>query len=777
MSIKLKLILTTIITSVIIFSLSISYLIYNFWLSLFENTKKSINIYSEEITNKVYNALFTDYKVVETFATFVESYSLHDYKTRTKFYNQFLLDLLVKNPHFLATWMSWELSAIDINWVKDYGRIRTIAFIQAGTPILIIDTVNLDGDIEGSDYYLMKKGIEKTLLSNPYFFSYTKEVGSSFLETSIGKAIFINNKFVGAVGIDLSLDELNNIVQQLPLFQKTDLVVFSYNQIIVAHKNKEYIGKNFKEAFPEFQKFNIISRSINNLPTVFMSEKNSQKNYCIFRPFKLPNSNQPWTVGVIVPVDFLNKEIIETIKSLLVVSGILLFLIVLILFITITIILNPLVKITNSLENLSKGIISEEMKLPVKNNDEIGRISKATNYLIDSLLRTQNFAIEIGKGNLSVEFEKLSEYDILGKTLIEMRDNLRKAKEEEINRLQQEKINTWLQTGIAQVNEILRENSNDLEKLSKDLIKYITTYTEANIGGFYLIEEEDIEYILKNSFLKRTIDFTDQTSEKIKIIRLKATYAYERFRELHAEYLIGEGLVGRVVQERKHFIVDNLPEGYLFVRSGLGDKAPTNLFIFPLMLEENVVGAIELASFKKLEDYKIQFLLELSTRIASSVSIIVKNLETANLAKELQLQNATFEMKEKQFRKQKQLLNEKQKELERVENQMQKIFDAIQNIGNYIEINPENFTILKTNDFLPTKFNAPKDEFIGKSYNDITIFKGTPAWTQKFWEDIQKGQIRKKQTIYTYNKSEIIVNETFFKYLDKESEKIIIIGM
>jgi hypothetical protein len=64
----------------------------------------------------------------------------------------------------------------------------------------------------------------------------------------------------------------------------------------------------------------------------------------------------------------------------------------------------------------------------------------------------------------------------------------------------------------------------------------------------------------------------------------------------------GEGLIGRVAAERKSLYIDQLPNGYITIYSGLGTASPTYLAIVPLEDEEMVRGVLELATFKPLTE-------------------------------------------------------------------------------------------------------------------------------------------------------------------------------
>ncbi len=82
----------------------------------------------------------------------------------------------------------------------------------------------------------------------------------------------------------------------------------------------------------------------------------------------------------------------------------------------------------------------------------------------------------------------------------------------------------------------------------------------------------------------------------------------------------GEGLIGQAAAEGRTLYVDDIPEGYIKIVSGLGSASPRYLLIVPVKKEKSVLGIIELASFKPLHEDQRKFVEEsaalLSTKLA-----------------------------------------------------------------------------------------------------------------------------------------------------------------
>ncbi len=80
-----------------------------------------------------------------------------------------------------------------------------------------------------------------------------------------------------------------------------------------------------------------------------------------------------------------------------------------------------------------------------------------------------------------------------------------------------------------------------------------------------------------------------------------ATYAYYS-EQKPSDFKEGEGLAGQVVKDNKAIFLSDIPEGYVEVVSGLGNNKPSHLVILPIYKNNNVVGIVELASFKSFGD-------------------------------------------------------------------------------------------------------------------------------------------------------------------------------
>ena len=82
----------------------------------------------------------------------------------------------------------------------------------------------------------------------------------------------------------------------------------------------------------------------------------------------------------------------------------------------------PLRKVRARLLYLSRGI-DHPFPMPVR-KDEIGEMAQALDRLAEGLKRTREFSAAVGQGQFDAKYTPLSEEDVLGKTLLAMRDDL-----------------------------------------------------------------------------------------------------------------------------------------------------------------------------------------------------------------------------------------------------------------------------------------------------------------------------------------------------------------
>ena len=290
-------------------------------------------------------------------------------------------------------------------------------------------------------------------------------------------------------------------------------------------------------------------------------------------------------------------------------------------------IVKPLESLEKMVSQLSKGEIPEHSE--INSWDEIGKMAASLNQLTDGLIKTSEFASEIGKSNFESMFEPLSNKDVLGNSLLEMRKSLQQANEEENKRKIEDQERNWTTEGLARFGEILRRHTENIGLLSRDIIQNLVKYLNANQGGIFILNDSDPENIY---------------------LDLMSAYAYNREKFIQKKVELGEGLIGGAAVEKYTIHMTDLPEEYIEIESGLGSSNPKSLLIVPLKLENTVLGVIELASFNVFKSYEIELVERIAESIASTLSTAKINTRTAELLEQSRIQAQEMQEQEEEMR-------------------------------------------------------------------------------------------------------------------------------
>ena len=172
-----------------------------------------------------------------------------------------------------------------------------------------------------------------------------------------------------------------------------------------------------------------------------------------------------------------------------------------------------------------------------------------------------------------------------------MEDDLHRLRERENSRItnKQTKDETQQYTEVFRIDEYLSRimpaadtNFKDASSFTEKVLQNIAQELKIVQGMFFLLKKTDDE---------------DDEGTFLPI----GQYAYFSEKQPRG-FKLGESLSGQVAKNRQALNLKDLPEGYVTIISGLGKSAPRNLIIAPVVLEDNCIGVIEVASFKTFDE-------------------------------------------------------------------------------------------------------------------------------------------------------------------------------
>jgi len=373
--------------------------------------------------------------------------------------------------------------------------------------------------------------------------------------------------------------------------------------------------------------------------------------------------------------------------------------------------------------------------------------------------RVYRFVEKLRSGNVDATYKLQGDDDVLGKAVLSLRDELKKNKEEEEKRREEDRQRHWISEGLANFGEILRYDTDNLEELSYKLISNLVQYIDVTQGAFFIINDEEEE--------NKTLDMT-------------ACYAYNRRKFPDRSLELGEGLIGATVMEKEMTYITEVPEEFVNITSGLGESTPRCLLIVPLKVNDEVHGAIELASFKELEQYVIEFVEKVAESIASTISNVKTNTQTSKLLEESRQQAEELSSKEEQMRQNMEELKATQEEADRQSQRFVIFSNAVSHTMIHAEYDPEGKLLYANTKFLKKLGYDSNSEVEGQPIS-MFIDDKDRAWFDDLWTRLANGgkhfegymkhltkQGRDLWTMSTY---------TCMRKDDGEVEKILYLGL
>ncbi|MFJ4675436.1 MULTISPECIES: HAMP domain-containing protein [unclassified Kitasatospora] len=198
----------------------------------------------------------------------------------------------------------------------------------------------------------------------------------------------------------------------------------------------------------------------------------------------------------------------------------------------------------------------------------------------------------------------------------------------------------WLKTNLARFSGLL-QGQRDLAVVAEAVMDELTPLVGAQVGAFYLAEEGD----------------------RGTVLRLFGSYAYPDG-ERPTSFRLGESFVGQAARSRRTIAVETLPSGYLAASSGLGRTEELSLLVVPIVVEELVLGVIELASVRPYTAVHRAFLDQLMETIGVNVNTIVANARTDELLGESQRLTAELQVRSQELQARQEELQASNAELE-----------------------------------------------------------------------------------------------------------------
>lgn len=743
LNINTKMLVYILTTSVLIFTLSVGYISFKTRTLALDNAEKlALNVIHENAL-KIEKELSEDLSSIRTLAQAFAVYDDLDIDIWQDLFQKMAFEVFSKNNHFFAFSSSWESQYFDSEWNGEPSRYFLHFERQENGEITEDSSIK---DLS-SEVYQNAKGASQDMIMDP-------DIDTEFktMMSYIASPIYKNDNFAGYVVADIASTRFERIITNISTWESTEAYLTGNSGQLLWHSDEHFLGKTIIDYNPEFDtQFKLLDYIKNGESGIFRGvDKDNNKIIVAVAPIQVGEYKSPWALTLVIPINVVLKEANQTQIISLIIAFIGILIISIIIFNISRNMSSALIQTTDILEELSKGNTEGIDNLNINRGDEIEDMSNSVNALKSGLKETSVFAEQIGKGNLDAEFKPLSEKDILGNALLEMRKSLQHAEAEEKKRKIEDEKQNWATQGQAKFGEILRTNSNNIDQLSFNIMSHLINYLNINQGALFIIED---------------------TQQDEKFLELKSAIAYDRDKAINKRIAVGDELIGRCAFEKKTIYITDIPQNYINITSGMGTANPTALLLVPLILNDDIFGVIEIASFHTIEDFQIEFVERLGESIASTIASVKVNETTTTLLEQSKSQAEELAAQEEEMRQNLEELQATQEEAARREYEMSGIITALGTTAFTVEYDIDG-TIIACNTKYAEILGIPQEQVIGQSHQEGYEFDAEKkANYDLFWGDLRRGISKKETNLIKHNNKELWIEETYSPIIDQNSNK------
>ncbi|MFB4294147.1 HAMP domain-containing protein [Nonomuraea sp. ATR24] len=263
------------------------------------------------------------------------------------------------------------------------------------------------------------------------------------------------------------------------------------------------------------------------------------------------------------------------------------------------------------------------------------RLTENVNELAGNLTRQVRAIAEVTSAVTSGDLTRSITVDASGE-VAELKDNINSMVKSLRETTKANEDQDWLKTNLARLSGLM-QGHRDLAAVAELVMNELAPLVSAQYGAFFLADEDELRLINAYGFP------AGQTATRVGL---------------------GETLVGQAARARRTIAVDDVPPGYVTVSSALGRTTPSSLIVLPIVVEEQVLGVIELASLGTFTPVHRAFLDQLMETIGVNVNTIVANARTDELLAESQRLTVELQARSEELQNQQEELQRSNAELE-----------------------------------------------------------------------------------------------------------------
>jgi len=379
----------TLITAIITFSVTVILALVLLFRARYlqtEAAKENLLHLSGSYAKEIQLQFETYYDIVQTLAVVFNSYEDFSRDDRRIRFNETMWSVIVSYPRLVGVYSVWKpnvLDGRDSNYVNSPGS-------DASGNYMSFYSRDEEGDPELNPYpdarriiAALESSADLYTISNPI---YQNVEGAQALTSNIEVPIITpSGEAVGVVGVIVNLAFVQDEILKIHPYDTGYATLYANNGIVVAHQDTNSIGKNYSSVSREV----LGAAGIADVGEALKDGKpalveNNGQMIQLY-PFSIGSTSTPWSLLTVSPLDSVLADVHSLTGYTIILAVIVVLLSAVVIFFVTSKIVKPILRVNNTLKDISEGEGDLTKQVEVTSNDEIGTLSHYFNLTLDKI--------------------------------------------------------------------------------------------------------------------------------------------------------------------------------------------------------------------------------------------------------------------------------------------------------------------------------------------------------------------------------------------------------
>ena len=167
--------------------------------------------------------------------------------------------------------------------------------------------------------------------------------------------------------------------------------------------------------------------------------------------------------------------------------------------------------------------------------------------------------------------------------------------------------------------ELKRRREAEIKKTIAEKVEEMTTDTEQITDPEKYFDQLLINLSKAIAIVQGVAYTLNRQTQTYSMVSTYAFYTTDTSRT----FAIGEGIPGQVAKDKKLLFINDVPEGYIKIVSGLGSSSPKYMGVIPIIHGDETIALLEISTFEKPEVDLVEFQKQFNEKVSEKISTLI----------------------------------------------------------------------------------------------------------------------------------------------------------